>query len=397
MANRSFLLCQRYPGVAKRVVQVEQIFRDIEHMCFLRTGEGMKSVMKNELTVVEAFIQARSSMLFGRQWLWDALAQESNNVQHKELHDGASSDPRSRSPSPSSGSAATNQQRQHQRLPLISSHAIDVGWCDRTAAGTSSGGNGSLEGEREAEARTGTGARGGPTVVSAWARPSSADGGSGGGSVSGTTGQGGVAAARINAGKSGEVGGRAGGHCQPGCGGRGGWAAREPTAAAAAAAAAAAVATVVRGVPAPAPAPAVVVEGGGRAKLGAEWVLAKHAGLMASNGAVAGGCSLAADGRCNRLGFQGRGGGVGGGDWGAGRARVVQSMPSALATPTPSRQQASTRLSVRPLDSNSGGGGGGGGGGDAAGVATVASPATCLGATSAGLIHHHHSKQARFR
>lgn len=47
----------RYPGVAKRVVQVEQIFRDIEHMCFLRTGEGMKSVMKTELTVVEAIMQ----------------------------------------------------------------------------------------------------------------------------------------------------------------------------------------------------------------------------------------------------------------------------------------------------------------------------------------------------
>ncbi|CAM9871230.1 unnamed protein product, partial [Ectocarpus sp. 12 AP-2014] len=56
MANQPFAM---YPGVAKRVVQVEQIFRDIEHMCFLRTGEGMKSVMKNELTVVEAFMQAR--------------------------------------------------------------------------------------------------------------------------------------------------------------------------------------------------------------------------------------------------------------------------------------------------------------------------------------------------
>ncbi|CAN0138959.1 unnamed protein product, partial [Ectocarpus sp. 12 AP-2014] len=54
MANQPFAM---YPGVAKRVVQVEQIFRDIEHMCFLRTGEGMKSVMKNELTVVEAFMQ----------------------------------------------------------------------------------------------------------------------------------------------------------------------------------------------------------------------------------------------------------------------------------------------------------------------------------------------------
>ncbi|CAN0231432.1 unnamed protein product [Ectocarpus sp. 6 AP-2014] len=387
MADQPFAM---YPGVAKRVVQVEQIFRDIEHMCFLRTGEGMKSVMKNELTVVEAFMQARSF----------SLAQESKQVQHKELHGGASSDPRSRSPSSSSGSAATNQQRQHQRPPLISSQAIDVGWCDRTAAaaaaGTSSGGgDGSLEGDREAEARTGTGARGGPTAASAWTRPSSADGGSGGGSASGTTGQGGVAAAGINAGKSGEIGGRAGGPCQPGCGGRGGWATRAPTAAAAGAAAAA---TVMRR----APAPTVVVEGGGRARPGAEWVLSKHVGWVASNGAVAGVCSRAGEGRCNRLGFQGRGGGVGagegeagqrfgvergqgwGGDWGAGRARVGQSMPSALATPAPSRQQASTRLSVRPLDSSSGGGGGGGsgssgGGGYAAGVAAVASPATCLG------------------
>ncbi|CAM9912861.1 unnamed protein product, partial [Ectocarpus sp. 8 AP-2014] len=40
MADQPFAM---YPGVAKRVVQVEQIFRDIEHMCFLRTGEGMKS------------------------------------------------------------------------------------------------------------------------------------------------------------------------------------------------------------------------------------------------------------------------------------------------------------------------------------------------------------------
>lgn len=51
-------LVRRYPGVAKRVVQVEQIFRDIEDMCFLRTGEGMKTVMKAELTVVEAIMQA---------------------------------------------------------------------------------------------------------------------------------------------------------------------------------------------------------------------------------------------------------------------------------------------------------------------------------------------------
>lgn len=40
------------------MVQVEQIFRDIENMCFLRTGEGFKSVMKAELTVVEAIMQA---------------------------------------------------------------------------------------------------------------------------------------------------------------------------------------------------------------------------------------------------------------------------------------------------------------------------------------------------
>ena len=47
--------------MAKRVVQVEQIFRDIEDMCFLRTGEGMKSVMKTEFTVVEAIMQASGS------------------------------------------------------------------------------------------------------------------------------------------------------------------------------------------------------------------------------------------------------------------------------------------------------------------------------------------------
>lgn len=56
--NQTFVYS--YPGVAKRVVQVEQIFRDIEDMCFLRTGEGMKSVMKTELTVVEAIMQASS-------------------------------------------------------------------------------------------------------------------------------------------------------------------------------------------------------------------------------------------------------------------------------------------------------------------------------------------------
>ena len=43
------------------MVQVEQIFRDIEDMCFLRTGEGMKSVMKTEFTVVEAIMQASGS------------------------------------------------------------------------------------------------------------------------------------------------------------------------------------------------------------------------------------------------------------------------------------------------------------------------------------------------
>ncbi|CAM9970896.1 unnamed protein product, partial [Ectocarpus fasciculatus] len=126
-------------------------------------------------------------------------------------------------------------------------------------------------------------------AASAWARPSSADGGGGGGgsgSASGTTGHGGVAAARINAGKSGEIGGRVG------------WAARSPTTAAAAASAATA------GRRAPAPAPSVVAGAGGRAKSGAEWVLSKHAGWMVSNSAIAGGCSRAAEGRCNRLGFQ---------------------------------------------------------------------------------------------
>lgn len=49
--------------MAKRVVQVEQIFRDIENMCFLRTGEGMKSVMKTELTVVEAIMQVCARVL----------------------------------------------------------------------------------------------------------------------------------------------------------------------------------------------------------------------------------------------------------------------------------------------------------------------------------------------
>ena len=40
------------------MAQVEEIFGEIENMCFLRTGEGMKSVMKTELTVVEAILQA---------------------------------------------------------------------------------------------------------------------------------------------------------------------------------------------------------------------------------------------------------------------------------------------------------------------------------------------------
>lgn len=53
----------RYPGVARRVVQVEAIFREIENMCFLRTGAGMKSVMKTELAVVEAILQASRVLL----------------------------------------------------------------------------------------------------------------------------------------------------------------------------------------------------------------------------------------------------------------------------------------------------------------------------------------------
>ena len=47
------------------MVQVEQIFRDIENMCFLRTGAGMKSVMKKELTVVEAILQVRQPIQTG--------------------------------------------------------------------------------------------------------------------------------------------------------------------------------------------------------------------------------------------------------------------------------------------------------------------------------------------
>ena len=49
------------------MVQVEQIFRDIENMCFLRTGAGMKSVMKKELTVVEAILQVREKRGNGRE------------------------------------------------------------------------------------------------------------------------------------------------------------------------------------------------------------------------------------------------------------------------------------------------------------------------------------------
>ncbi|CAM9952353.1 unnamed protein product, partial [Sphacelaria rigidula] len=46
-----------YPGVAKRVAQVERIFQEIEDMCFLKTEAGMKSIMRPELTVVEAIMK----------------------------------------------------------------------------------------------------------------------------------------------------------------------------------------------------------------------------------------------------------------------------------------------------------------------------------------------------
>lgn len=75
----------RYPGVARRVAQVEQIFREIENMCFLRTGAGMKSVMKTELTVVEAILQASklAEMFFFSccfLCLWVSFAEDSRRV-----------------------------------------------------------------------------------------------------------------------------------------------------------------------------------------------------------------------------------------------------------------------------------------------------------------------------
>ncbi|CAM9790786.1 unnamed protein product [Ascophyllum nodosum] len=75
MAAQPFAM---YPGVAERVAQVEEIFGEIENMCFLRTGEGMKSVMKTELTVVEAILQ---------------LAQESEETQNRELLDETAAGP----------------------------------------------------------------------------------------------------------------------------------------------------------------------------------------------------------------------------------------------------------------------------------------------------------------
>eukprot|EP00903_Cladosiphon_okamuranus_P014818 g13723.t1 len=96
----------RYTGVAKRVAQVEQIFRDIEGMCFLRTGEGMKPVTRKELTVVEAIMQ---------------LAQESKELQQKEL-DGMGA---SNNVPPQPGPAATHQQQQRPQPP--SQFCADVG------------------------------------------------------------------------------------------------------------------------------------------------------------------------------------------------------------------------------------------------------------------------------
>lgn len=55
-------LAGRYPGVVRRVEQVEHIFQEIEDMCFLRTGEGMKSVMKDELAGVEGILQVSLSL-----------------------------------------------------------------------------------------------------------------------------------------------------------------------------------------------------------------------------------------------------------------------------------------------------------------------------------------------
>lgn len=57
------LMC-RYPGVASRVAQVECIFQEIEDMCFIKTGTGMKSVMRAELTVVEAILQVMNKYVY---------------------------------------------------------------------------------------------------------------------------------------------------------------------------------------------------------------------------------------------------------------------------------------------------------------------------------------------
>lgn len=46
------------------MAQVEGIFREIEDMCFLKTAEGMKSVMRTEFTVVEAIMQASGRRTF---------------------------------------------------------------------------------------------------------------------------------------------------------------------------------------------------------------------------------------------------------------------------------------------------------------------------------------------
>ncbi|CAN0022120.1 unnamed protein product, partial [Scytosiphon promiscuus] len=129
MAAQPFAM---YPGVAKRVVQVEQIFRDIENMCFLRTGEGFKSVMKAELTVVEAIMQ---------------LAQESKAAQHKELDDATadhSLPPPTSPPTRESHGEERHDQEQdrghrpqhHPQQQQQHQHERkSAPWCDETAGG----------------------------------------------------------------------------------------------------------------------------------------------------------------------------------------------------------------------------------------------------------------------
>lgn len=49
--------------MVNRVAQVERIFQEIEDMCFVKTKAGMKSVMRAELTVVEAILQVISCVV----------------------------------------------------------------------------------------------------------------------------------------------------------------------------------------------------------------------------------------------------------------------------------------------------------------------------------------------